>query len=462
MANYIGPVHKRLDGPENEQPFIPLGIFKIRLPFIHYEWEWPEAVAALFMMATCLGAVPIIQELFGVSFEVAVTMVIINGFLYSLHVLFGDPVVPGWITPAIPLVIAHVSGYAMGPERVQVVVAVNIMIGLIFIVLGSTGIARKFVNWIPDSLKAAIILGAGISAFNSIFVLETGRIYSAPIAMSVGFVIAVVTLFSPWFQELGKRNPFMAKVSGLGMVPAVVVALIVGPMAGEFVVPEIVWRITPLHFRELYTQLSPFSVGWPTMKMIIEAIPLIIAIYIIAFGDFVFSQTVIDEADNVRRDEKIDYNPNRSNLISGFRNCVLGLVAPYPTNAGPLWAAMTVAVAERYKQGKKAMYSIWGGLGTFRIMTFLGLFIYPLVTLLRPALPIALAITLLVQAYACAYIALRAISKDKSQLAIAVLAGSMLALRGSGWGLATGIFMYLLVEKKWFKKSEEKSEEQKQ
>jgi hypothetical protein len=238
------------------------------------------------------------------------------------------------------------------------------------------------------------------------------------------------------------------------MVPAIIVALIVGVVVGEFSVPALEWKITPLRFGELFAQLSPFSIGFPSLKMVVDAIPLIIAIYIIAFGDFVFSQTVLNEADVVRRDEKIDYNPNRSNLICGFRNCVLGLFAPYPTNAGPLWAAMTVAVAERYKQGKQAMYSIWGGLGTFRIMTFLGLLIYPLVLLLRPALPTALAITLLVQAYACSYIALRAIKQEKTQLAVAVLSGVMLALRGSAWGLGTGIVLHLLIEKKWLKRGE--------
>ncbi len=77
-----------------EQPYIPAGIFKVRFPFIHYKWEWSE------MCATCLGAIPILTEVLGVSFELAWSMVIINGLLYSVHALLGDPVVPGWITPS--------------------------------------------------------------------------------------------------------------------------------------------------------------------------------------------------------------------------------------------------------------------------------------------------------------------------------------------------------------------------
>ena len=74
-----------------EQPFIPAGPFKIRIPFIHYRWEISECLQAILMCATCLGAIPVLQELLGVPYEVAWSMVIINGFFYNLHSLLGDP-----------------------------------------------------------------------------------------------------------------------------------------------------------------------------------------------------------------------------------------------------------------------------------------------------------------------------------------------------------------------------------
>ncbi|MGE5485720.1 MAG: hypothetical protein ACM3X4_11970 [Ignavibacteriales bacterium] len=104
-------------------------------------------------------------------------------------------------------------------------------------------------------------------------------------------------------------------------------------------------------------------------------------------------------------------------------------------------------MAERYKEGKGAMYSIWGGVGTFRTMTFIGLFIYPLVCVVRPALPIAYSVTLLVQAFACAYISMLALGTNRNAIAVAILSGTMLTTRGSAWGLGSGIAMYLLVEK---------------
>jgi hypothetical protein len=51
---------RRNDGAE--QPYIPLGIFKLRIPFIHYRFEVPEAIQAIFMCATCLGAIPVLTE----------------------------------------------------------------------------------------------------------------------------------------------------------------------------------------------------------------------------------------------------------------------------------------------------------------------------------------------------------------------------------------------------------------
>ena len=48
-----------------EQPFIPAGPFKIRIPFIHYRWEISECLQAILMCATCLGAIPVLQELLG-------------------------------------------------------------------------------------------------------------------------------------------------------------------------------------------------------------------------------------------------------------------------------------------------------------------------------------------------------------------------------------------------------------
>jgi hypothetical protein len=101
--SWLGPIRKRKDG--EQQPYIPFGPFHIRFPFIHYRLEVPDFAQGLIMCAVCLGIIPILQEYLGMPFEIAITIVILNGFLYTWHAHLGDPVVPGWITPAIPLLL---------------------------------------------------------------------------------------------------------------------------------------------------------------------------------------------------------------------------------------------------------------------------------------------------------------------------------------------------------------------
>ncbi|MFZ5754345.1 MAG: hypothetical protein ACOY3J_08905 [Bacillota bacterium] len=431
---------KRIDGAE--QPYIPAGFFKIRIPLVHFEWQWPEFFQGLILCATCLGAIPVLTEYLGVSFEVALTMVIINGFLYMLHFLLGDPVVPGWITPAIPLIMAFLAKYQIGPDRTQALIALQLMVAFVFLFLGSTGLAFRLVNLIPESLKAGVILGAGISAI--INVMQT-RFSKAPIVITLGTIIAFYLLFSDSFKQMAKKNRLLWQLSKYGMLPSIIFALIVGPFVKELPFPQIEWGISSLKIRELITGYTVFGIGLPDIAKFIDALPLLIAVYIIAFGDFVLAESVIGAADKDRPDEKVEFNPNRSNLISGIRNLIMGLISPYTQLCGPLWAAVTVSVAERYKQGKESMYSIWGGIGTFRIATFLALFLMPIVSLVKPSLTVALALTLVVQGFACSYIAMNML-KTPAQRGVAGFMAVILATKGAAWGLAAGVVFYLVCE----------------
>lgn len=91
--------HTRTQRRENELPYIPFGPFQIRLPFIHYKIESVEFIQGLILGVTALAAVPYLEQYLGLPYELAWSCVIIETFLYLLHSLLGDPVVPGWITP---------------------------------------------------------------------------------------------------------------------------------------------------------------------------------------------------------------------------------------------------------------------------------------------------------------------------------------------------------------------------
>lgn len=428
-----------------EQPYISAGIFKIRLPFIHYQWEWSEAFQAILMCATCLGAIPILTEVLEIPFEIAWGMVIINGLLYSLHSILGDPVVPGWITPSIPLTLAFLTTFPSGVERIQALIALQCIVGFLFILMGISGGASRLINIVPNSIKSGILLGAGIAAVIGEFKVG-GRFGIYPIAVSVGILLAYYVLFSESFKRLRKTNKYINVLGKYGMLPAIVISIIVGPLAKELPIPVIEFG-TIIHIpnmKSIINTVSPFGIGFPRLELFILAIPMAIMAYIIAFGDFVTGEALINEADESRVDEKIDFNSNRSNLISGIRNIVMALIAPFVPLCGPLWAAVTAAVSQRYQDGREAMDSLFGGVGTFRFMTFFAVSLIPIVSLVQPVLPVALSLTLLVQGYVCTRLAME-LCTTNSERGIAGVMAAVLATRGAAWGLAVGIIVHLIV-----------------
>ena len=106
-----------------------------------------------------------------------------------LHSLLGDPVVPGWITPTLPLTIVFLEGFPMGKERIQAMIALQMLVGLVFIFMGVTKLADKFVHAVPNSVKGGILLACllytsyidkiyGFSWYNQ-FVLYLTKLYTA-------------------------------------------------------------------------------------------------------------------------------------------------------------------------------------------------------------------------------------------------------------------------------------------
>lgn len=429
-----------------EQPYIPAGIFKIRLPFIHYRWEISECLQAILMCATCLGAIPVLEEVLGVPYDIAWSMVIINGFFYSMHSLLGDPVVPGWITPAIPLVTAFLTKYEIGPQRTQMLIALQLMLGVVFLIMGISGLAKKIIDFVPNCLKAGILLGAGFSAIMG-EVKTGGRMELYPITVLVGSAFSYFLLFSESFRQMRKKNKVINMIGKFGMLPAIILAVILGPLTNEL--PPPIFTLGSIikipDFAGIIQQVSPFGVGFPPMAAYVTVIPTVIAVYIIAFGDFVTAESLIAEADEIRQDEKIDFNANRSNLVSGIRNVAMAFVCPYTQLCGPLWAAVTAAVGQRYKEGREAMDSIFSGIGTFRWMTFLCVALVPVASFVQPILPAALSLTLLVQGYVCGQIALDLIDTNLDR-GIAATMAAFLAVKGASWGLAVGIILYLMLQ----------------
>ncbi len=435
-----------------ESPCIPLGPFKLRLPFIHYKFEWPDYCQGLLMCAVDLAAIPLMIELLGMPFEVALAVVLMNGLLYLTHHLLGDPVVPGWITPAIPLIMAYCMTFPEGPERVHSLVAFQMTLGIFAIVLGATGLANKVVGFIPPAIKAGVILGAGFAAVNSVFVVG-GRFEMFPWSISIAVGIAFYLIFSRHFARLKKTHPVLDLIGKLGIFPIIILAVVIAPLFGEAPWPTIEWGLINPDFGTLFREYTVIGLGLPPLTMFVTAIPTVLAAYIVLFGDVLQSRALIAEADHLRPDEHIDYNPNRAHLIFGGRNTFMSIFGPDITMCGPLWAAMQVVVCERYKEGKAAMHSLFGGSGSFRWGTNTGLLLLPIVSLVQPILGVALSLTLLIQGFVSVRIGILE-ARSNRDLGIAGIIGAVLVTRGATWAFAVGIVLTLLVYGKDFFRGE--------
>ncbi|MBL4566885.1 MAG: hypothetical protein JKY85_02475 [Porticoccus sp.] len=432
----------------HETPYYALGPFKVRLPFLHYRFELPDYLQGLLMCAVDLAAIPLMVELLGMPFEAAIAIVMINGILYLLHHILGDPVIPGWITPAIPLVMAYVQTFDQGVDRVHALISFQMMLGLLSLILGQTKLASKVVYMIPAAIKSGIILGAGIAAIAIVF-KEGGRFDQYPITISVVVGIAFYLIFSRHFSQLRQRGKIWGTLGKLGIFPIIILAIIVAPLAHEASWPSISWGLTKPNFALMFSEYTIFGVGFPPVTMFLTALPTALAAYIVLFGDILQSKAILAEADEIRADEKIDYDPNRAHLIFGGRNFLMSILGPDIVMCGPLWAAMHVVVVERYKQGKETMNSIFGGSGSFRWGTNTGLLLLPIVSLVKPILGIALALTLLIQGFVSVRIGIME-ARSQRDLGIAGVIAAILVIKGASWAFAAGIILTALIYGKNF------------
>jgi hypothetical protein len=431
-----------------EQPYWPLGPFKIRIPLVHYRWEWIEFFQALILFVVTLAMIPLLEKYLGLSYEVALAYVFICGVGFMLPAFLGVPMVPGWITPAIPVVLLFLSQFEPGPEAIQALVALQLIVAAIFVLLGVTKLSSKVVENVPPSIKAGILLGAGVAAFMG-ELKAGGRIPSTPVTLGLGTLLCFYMLFSVSFLKLRKTNRLAGLLGKYGMVPAMVFAIGIGLLVKEYPVPEIRLGITIPAFREMWEHL-PFTVGFPGTDMFIKAIPTAVISYIIAFGDVIVGTVLVNAAsEESRPDEAVDTNVDRIHLVTGLRNTLHSFFAPYPGLAGPIWTAVTATVADRYRHGRQAMDSLFSGSGTFWIAGFIALFILPLVSFFKPFLPIGLSLTMVVTGYLCIITAFKQ-TEDPAELGVAGTMAVFLAMHGAAWGLGVGIVLHVFLERRLF------------
>ncbi len=426
------------------------GPFTLRIPFIHSKFRAGEFLQGLVISgATAFAAVPIGMGL-GLTFEEGVALSFIAGTLIaSGPIFFGEPMAPGWVTPAIPIVIAAFAakGQFNGVYQVetfQFMAALCMEFTLLLFILGITGWGKKLVEIIPNGLKAGIILGAALAAFYQVFVTDMDKLMLQPISMTVAIGLCVITTFSDPFKVLAKKNNFFERVGALGLVPGFVLAGFLAFIFNE-VSFDIEWGFRIPDVASLFGRTSPLSIGLPTLGMFVEAIPLVIIAYTLLFGDLITGIEVLKDGQDNRPDEILDINLDRSHLSVAVRNFLGLLVNPFFPTQGALWTGVHVVVVERWKKGHKEMPSIFDGLSSYYLMGLPFLYVtLPFITLMKPLMQMALTLTLILTGFACAYVAM-AIPKKNSEMASALLIAVFITFFSAWVGLLLGILLSVFV-----------------
>ena len=426
------------------------GPFTLRIPFIHLRFRAGEFFQGMVISgATAFAAVPIAMGL-GLTFEEGVALSFIAGTLIGAGpIFFGEPMAPGWVTPAVPIVIAAFAAKGQfngvyDPAVFQFMAAMCIEFTLLLFIMGITGWGKKLIEIIPNGLKAGIILGAALAAFYQVFVTDLDKLMIQPISMGLAISLCVITTFSEPFKRLALNNKFFKVVGSLGLLPGFVLAALVAFLLNE-VTFNIEWGFRIPDVVSLFNRTSPLAIGFPSIDMYLEAISLVVIGYTLLFGDLITGTEVLNDAQTQRPDEPLDVNLDRSHLSVAMRNFLGLLVNPFFPTQGALWTGVHVVVAERWKKGPKEMPSIFDGLGSYYLMGIPFLYVtLPFITLMKPLMQMALTLTLILTGFACAYVAM-AIPKKNSEMASALLIAVFITFFSAWIGLLIGILLSIFV-----------------
>lgn len=298
----------------------------MRLPFIHYTFEMPDYLQGLLMCAVDLAAIPLMTELLGMPFEVALAVVMLNGLLYLTHHLLGDPTVPGWITQ-LSAVDGVLRAIPHGPGACPCLDCLPVDARRVLDCTrghrdGEEGRRIRAVrDQVRDHRRRRVERGDRR-------VQVGGKFNVLPWTISIAVGIAFYLIFSQHFNELKQRNRFWWNFAKLGILPIILLAVVIAPLFGEAPWPTIQWGISKPDFAGLWEHYTVFGLGMPPLSMFISALPTMLAVYIIVFGDVLSAKSLLDEAETVRTDEVVDYNPDRAHLIFGARNAFMSIFGP--------------------------------------------------------------------------------------------------------------------------------------
>lgn len=430
---------------EENNKYWKIGNYKVIVPILHYRLELSEIIQGIVLFAIGMSVIPLLENHAGFSYEAALAVTIIFNFTMWIPIILGIPFVAGMITPSIPLVVMFLSDFEPGPEATRALIGLQLTVGVIFFIFGITGLGKLMVTKLPQSLKAGTLMGAGFAAI--IGEIEPGgRLATTPISLIIGAVVCFYIMFSRSFQEVKPKFKILNFLSNFGIMPAIIVAIIVGWAVQEYPIPQIEWGLVSPNFSDLMNY-TVFNVGLPDQTILLRAVPTAIIAYIIAYGDIIVGNSMLEVANNKRKEQVTGGDITHLHILTSIRNLIHALFAPQPGLCGPIFTAGTASVMERYKNGPDAMQNLYSGVFSLVMAMSFATLLLPLVTLFQPVLPIALSITLILTGYLCVSIGIRQL-RNPAESGVAGVMAITLVVYGAAYGLVIGIALYWLIQKK--------------
>jgi len=361
-------------------------IFTARFPFIHMRIEWSLLLQGLVVsLSTGLALIPVLTSFFGLNFEEAVTIAMIHMLLVTSNILiFGEPYAAGWITPALPLVLALVINDFNTPvERFQMMTALSLNFAVLTLLMAMTGLGQRLSDLLPVGVKAGIILGASFSAFKAIFYDDVSNFEAMPVSYVAAIVTCLIIMYLPNLKRFKIFSQTLIRIASFGLLPAFIMVGIFGGLSGE----------------------------------------ILFVTYLILFSDLITGKSLIEDNQKYRLDDPIDINLSRIHYAISIRNFIMALFAPFFPTQGILWTGAQVIIVNRWAQGKEKLENLISGISAFYYYGIPVVFlILPLVTFLKPFMPIALMLTLLLTGIACGRLAFKMVSFNGDRLTMLVIA----------------------------------------
>ncbi|MDG1726676.1 MAG: hypothetical protein P8H57_05945 [Emcibacteraceae bacterium] len=401
------------------------GIFRAYIPFLNMRIDWAFLAQGLVVsLSTGLALVPLLTASFGLTFEEAVTLAMLHMILVTSHIMvFGEPYAAGWITAALPLVLVTVLGDLADPaERFKMMTALSLEFSFLCLLMAVTGLGQKLIDSIPTALKAGIIFGAALAAFKRIFYDDFSNFELMPVSFISAIFLSIIIFYLPHFQKWKKQSKNIGFVASFGLLPVLIVVGFTGYLFDEFDFNIVNGFLNP-PFNSLWNKASPIVIGWPSFSYYINAVPIVMMTYLLLFGDLLTGKSIVEEHQNERPDDIIEFNMNRSHYALAIRNFLMAVTVPFFPTQGVLWAGAQIIVADRWKEGKEKLDHFIGGISAFYYYAIpIGFLWLPIVTFLKPFMPVSLMLTLLITGIACSRLAFKTATQTIDRLIMIVLA----------------------------------------